>query len=51
VGAKGLCLSGPPRSGERSSPDLGDPVASGVKCGPHGGKRSKTKSSIGAGAG
>jgi hypothetical protein len=26
-------------------------VASGVKCGPHGGKKSKTKSSTGAGAG
>jgi hypothetical protein len=26
-------------------------VASGVKCGSHGGKKSKTKSSIGAGAG
>jgi hypothetical protein len=26
-------------------------VASRVKCGPHGGKKSKTKSSIGAGAG
>jgi hypothetical protein len=25
-----------------------DPVASGVKCGPHGGKKSKTKSSTGA---
>jgi hypothetical protein len=28
-----------------------DPVASGVKCGPPGGKKSKMKSSIGAGAG
>jgi hypothetical protein len=30
---------------------LRDPVASGVKCGPHGGKKSKTKSWTGAGAG
>jgi hypothetical protein len=44
VGAKGLCLAGPPRSGEISRPDLRDPVASGVKCGPHGGKKSKKKS-------
>jgi hypothetical protein len=50
-GAKGLCLVGPPRSGETSRPDSRDPVASGVKCGPHGGKKSKTKSSTGAGAG
>jgi hypothetical protein len=45
VGAKGLCLAGPPRSGETSRPDSRDPMASGVKCGPHGGKKSKTKSS------
>jgi hypothetical protein len=51
VGAKGLCLAGPPRSGETSRPDSRDPLASGVKCMPHGGKKSKTKSSIGAGAG
>jgi hypothetical protein len=51
VGAKGLCLAGPPRGGETSRPDLRDPVASGLKCGPHGGKKSKTKSLIGAGAG
>jgi hypothetical protein len=51
VGAKGLSLAGPPRSGETSRPDSRDPVASGVKCGPHGGKKSKTKSSIEAGAG
>jgi hypothetical protein len=51
VGTKGLCLVGPPRSGETSRPDLRDPVASEVKCGPHGGKKSKTKSSIRAGAG
>jgi hypothetical protein len=48
VGAKGLCLAGPPRSEETSRPDSRDPVASGVKCGPHGGKKSKTKSSTGA---
>jgi hypothetical protein len=51
VGVKGLCLAGPPRSGETSRPDSRDPVASGVKCEPHGGKKSKTKSSIGVGAG
>jgi hypothetical protein len=51
VGAKSLCLAGPPRSGETSRPNSRDLVASGVKCGPHGGKKSKMKSSIGAGAG
>jgi hypothetical protein len=51
VGAKGLCLAGPPRSGETSRPDSRDLVANEVKCGPHGGKKSKMKSSIGAGAG
>jgi hypothetical protein len=51
VGAKGLCLAGPPRSGETSRPYWRDPVASGVKCGPHGGKKSKTKWLIGAGVG
>jgi hypothetical protein len=51
VGTKGLCLAGPPRSGEISRPDLRDPVAIGVKCGSHGGMKSKTMSSIGAGAG
>jgi hypothetical protein len=51
VGAKGLCLVGPPRSGETSRPDSRDTVASGVKCRPHGGKKSMTKSSIGAGEG
>jgi hypothetical protein len=51
VGAKGLCLAGPPRSGETSRTDSRDPVASGVKCGLHGGKKSKTKSSIEAGVG
>jgi hypothetical protein len=51
VGAKGLCLAGPPRSAETSWPDSRDPVASGVKYGPHGGKKRKTKSSMGASAG
>jgi hypothetical protein len=51
VGAKGLCLAGPLRSGETSRLDSRDPMASGVKCGPHGGKKSKTKSSTGVGAG
>jgi hypothetical protein len=51
VGAESLCLVGPTRSGETSRPDSRDPVASGVKCGPYGGKKSKTKSSIGASAG
>jgi hypothetical protein len=51
VGAKGLCLAGPPRSGETSRPDSRDTVASRVKCGPHGSKKSKTKLSIGASAG
>jgi hypothetical protein len=51
VGAKGLCLAGPLRSGETSTPDSRDPVASRVKCGPHGGEKSKTKSSTGAGVG
>jgi hypothetical protein len=41
----------PPRSGETSRSDSRDLVASGVKCGPHGGKKSKMRSSIGAGAG
>jgi hypothetical protein len=41
----------PPRSEETSRLVLRDPVASGVKCGPHGGKKSKTKSWIRAGAG
>jgi hypothetical protein len=48
---KGLCLAGPLRSGETSRPDSRDPVASEVKCGPHGGKKSKMKSWTGAGAG
>jgi hypothetical protein len=42
---------GPPRSGETSRPDSRDPVASAVKCGPHGGKKSMTMSWTGAGAG
>jgi hypothetical protein len=51
VGEKGLCLVGPPRSGETSRPYSRDPVANGVKCRLHGGKKSKTKSSIGTGVG
>jgi hypothetical protein len=51
VSAKGLCLVGPPMSRETSKLKLRDSMASGVKCGPHGGKKSKTKSLIGAGAG
>jgi hypothetical protein len=51
VDANVLCLAGPPRSGETSRPDSRDPVASGVKYGLHGGKNSKMKSSIEAGAG
>jgi hypothetical protein len=51
VGAKGLCLAGPLRSGETSRPDSRDPVASRVKCGPHGGKKNKVKSLIGVGVG
>jgi hypothetical protein len=51
VGAKGLCLAGPPMSGEKSRPYSRDPVASGVKCGPHGGTKRKTKLSNRAGAG
>jgi hypothetical protein len=51
VGAKGLCLAGPPRSGETCKPNSRDLVASGVMCGPHGGKKSKTKSWTGAGVG
>jgi hypothetical protein len=43
VGTKGLCLAGHPRSGEMGWPDSRDPVASGVKCGPHGVEKSKTK--------
>jgi hypothetical protein len=39
VSVKGRCLAGPPRSGETSRPDSRDPVASGVKCRPHGGKK------------
>jgi hypothetical protein len=51
VGAKGLCLVGPLRSGATSRPDSRDPVASGVKCGMYVGKKSESKSSIGASAG
>jgi hypothetical protein len=45
---KGLCLAGSPRSGETSRLGSRDPVARGVKCGSHGGKKSKTKSWTGA---
>jgi hypothetical protein len=48
---KGLCLAGPPRSGETRRLGSRDPVASGVKCAPHGGKKSKTKSWTGVGVG
>jgi hypothetical protein len=48
---KGLCLVGPPRSGETSRLGSRDPVASEVKCGPHGGKKGTTKSWTRAGAG
>jgi hypothetical protein len=41
AGAKGLCLAGPPRSGETSRPNWRDPVASGAKCGPHGGRKAR----------
>jgi hypothetical protein len=51
VGTKCLCLAGPPRSGETSRSDSRDTVDSGVKCGLHGGKKSKTESLIGAGVG
>jgi hypothetical protein len=51
VGVKGLRLAGPPRTEETCRPDSREPVASRVKCGPHGGKKSKTKSLIGAGVG
>jgi hypothetical protein len=48
---KGLCLARLPRSGETSRLGLKDLVASGVECGPLGGKKSKTKSWTGADAG
>jgi hypothetical protein len=48
---KGLCLAAPLRSGETSRLGLRDPVDSGVKCEPPGGKKSTTKSWIGAGVG
>jgi hypothetical protein len=44
AGVKGLCLARPRRSGETRRLNLRDPVACGVECGPHGGKKSKTKS-------
>jgi hypothetical protein len=48
--AKGLCLAGPQRSGETSRLGSRDPVASRVRCEPHGGKKSKSNSWKGAGA-
>jgi hypothetical protein len=48
---KGPCLAGPPRYGETSRLSSRDSVASGVKCGPHGGKKCKMKSYTGADAG
>jgi hypothetical protein len=51
VGAKGLCLAGTLRSAVTSRPNSRDLVARGVKFVPHGGKKSKTKSPIRAGAG
>jgi hypothetical protein len=48
---KSLCLVGPLRSGETSRPGSRDPMASGVKCGLHSGKKSNTKSWTGVGAG
>jgi hypothetical protein len=47
---KGLCLAGPPRSGDTSRLGSRDLMASGVMCGPHGGKKSKMKLRTGAGA-
>jgi hypothetical protein len=43
---KVYALLGIPRSGETNRPVSKNPVASGVKCGSHGGKKSKTKSWI-----
>jgi hypothetical protein len=51
VGVKGLWFVGPPRSGETNRLGSRDPIASGVKCGQHDGKKSKTKSWTRAGAG
>jgi hypothetical protein len=48
---KGLCLAGPPSSGETSRLGLRDAVASVVKCRPHGGKKCKMKSWTGVGVG
>jgi hypothetical protein len=39
-----VCVSGPPGVEWTSRLGSRDPVADGVKCGPHGGKNSKTKS-------
>jgi hypothetical protein len=41
-GVKGLCLAGPPRSGETSRPHSRDPVSSGVKCGQGSGSQPKS---------
>jgi hypothetical protein len=51
VSAKGLCLAGHLRSAETSRLGLRDPVDSGVKCGSHGGKKSKMKSWTGSNVG
>jgi hypothetical protein len=39
-----LLLVRPPGVEKKSRLGSGDPIASGVKCGPHGGKKSKLKS-------
>jgi hypothetical protein len=41
---KVFSLEGPPRDGETSRLGSRDPVENGTRCGPHGGKTSKTKS-------
>jgi hypothetical protein len=38
---KGLCLAGPSKSGETSRFGFRDPVAGGVKCGPHGARKAR----------
>jgi hypothetical protein len=48
---KGLCLAGPLRSGDTCRLGSRDSVANGVKCGAHGGKKSKTRSWTGTGSG
>jgi hypothetical protein len=42
--ARKVYASGPPGVEQTSRLGSRDPVASGIKCGPHGGKNSKTKS-------